>query len=158
MPLRSRDGRSSPDAPPAARGPRSQPPYRCDGGCSPVSARCGFRGDASARAWITSSEDPDPEGRALPTSETNAGPRPATADSRFANLTYEDFRKLALDPSLSCHEKVGFPDSYRQGKEEAIFQDVLGKLARLRGRGKRVLDVGPGCSRLAFLLIEQCER
>jgi hypothetical protein len=94
----------------------------------------------------------------LPTSEPNAGPRPATADTRFANLTYEDFRKLALDPSLSCHEKVGFPDSYRQGKEEAIFQDVLGKLSGLRGRGKTVLDVGPGCSPLALMLIDLCER
>jgi hypothetical protein len=83
---------------------------------------------------------------------------PPAADQRFANLTYQDFRKLALDPSLSCHEKVGFPNSYREGKEEAIFQDILTKLTILGTRHRTVLDIGPGCSRLAHLLIEWCER
>jgi hypothetical protein len=79
-------------------------------------------------------------------------------DQRFANLTYDDFRKLAVDPSLSCYEKIGFPNSYRAGKEEAIFDDILGKLAALRGRRKTILDIGPGCSMLAHKLINHCER
>ena len=90
--------------------------------------------------------------------ENPQGPPPAPPDNRFADLAYEDFRRLALDPSLSCYEKIGFPNSYREGKEEAIFQDILGKVAALRGRQKTVLDVGPGCSRLAHLLVERCER
>jgi hypothetical protein len=85
-------------------------------------------------------------------------PNGTPPDNRFADLTYEDFRRLAVDPSLSCSEKIGFPNSYREGKEEAIFRDVLGKLAALGGRRKTVLDVGPGCGRLAHLLLEQCER
>jgi hypothetical protein len=79
-------------------------------------------------------------------------------DNRFADLTYEDFRRLAVDPSLSCCEKIGFPDSYREGKEGAIFRDILGKLTALGARRKTVLDVGPGCSGLAHLLVEHCER
>lgn len=76
--------------------------------------------------------------------------------AQFENLTYEDFRRLAKDPSLSSHEKIGFPDAYRAGKDEVIFQDILGKLTPLGQRGKVVLDVGPGCSGPAFRLIEHC--
>lgn len=76
--------------------------------------------------------------------------------SRFANLTFDDFRRMALDSTLSPREKVGFPDSYRDGKEEAIFDDISSKLINLHGTGKNVLDIGPGCSRLPLLLIELC--
>ncbi len=37
--------------------------------------------------------------------------------SKFEDITYESFRRRATDPSLSLHEKVGFPDGYREGKE-----------------------------------------
>jgi hypothetical protein len=86
------------------------------------------------------------------------GAQSVPLDNRFSGLTYEDFRRLALDPSLSCYEKIGFPNSYRQGKEEAIFQDVLGKMSALGSRHKTVLDIGPGCSGLARLIVERCER
>jgi hypothetical protein len=76
--------------------------------------------------------------------------------SKFANLTFDDFRRMALDSSLSVNEKVGFPDSYREGKEEAIFEDIRSKLSNLNGTGKNVLDIGPGCSRLPLMLIELC--
>jgi hypothetical protein len=89
---------------------------------------------------------------------TAKGPQPPRPDTRFENLTYEDFRRLAVDPSLSCYEKIGFPNSYREGKEEAIFQDVLSKVSALRGTHKTVLDVGPGCSRLAHMLVDLCVR
>lgn len=77
--------------------------------------------------------------------------------SRFANLTFDDFRKLASDPTLSRHEKVGFPDSYREGKEDEIFRDICGKLSNLSMPGKNVLEIGPGCSELPVMLARRCE-
>lgn len=77
--------------------------------------------------------------------------------NRFANLNFEDFRRLANDDSLSKYEKIGFPDSYRAGKEEAIFEDIVGKLPALNGQEKTILDVGPGCSDLPKMLINLCE-
>ena len=83
--------------------------------------------------------------------------RPETMDpNRFADLTYDGFRELARDESLSPHEKVGFPDSYRAGKEEAILRDIRSKLSSLELDGRRVLDVGPGCSGVALGLLELC--
>jgi hypothetical protein len=76
--------------------------------------------------------------------------------NRFDNLDFEAFRALAGDPSLSRHEKVGFPDSYRQGKEEAIFRDVVAKLSSLQRHGARIIEVGPGCSRLPVMLAGRC--
>ncbi len=71
-------------------------------------------------------------------------------------MTYEEFRRLASDPSLSPYEKIGFPNSYREGKEEAIFADILRKIPNLSRENQTVVDVGPGCSGLAFMLIDHC--
>jgi hypothetical protein len=73
---------------------------------------------------------------------------------RFGGLTFDDFRRRAADAALSRHEKVGFPDAYREGREEAIFRDVTGKLPALALRGRTILEVGPGCSALPHMLIE----
>src|SRR5205809_6123172 len=54
---------------------------------------------------------------------------------RFTGLTYESFRRMALDPDLSTHELSGFPDDYREGAEVEIVHDVEGKLIALRGSG-----------------------
>jgi hypothetical protein len=78
--------------------------------------------------------------------------------SRFENLTYADFRKLATDPSLSPHEKIGFPNEYRQDKERLILDDIVRKVSALGGRRKTVLDIGPGCGALARMLIDLCEQ
>lgn len=75
---------------------------------------------------------------------------------RFENLTYEHFRRMAGDQSLSRYEKIGFPNSYRQGKEAAIWSDILAKLPALSDSNKVVLDVGPGCSELPSMLIDLC--
>ena len=75
---------------------------------------------------------------------------------RFANLSFDDFRRMALDGSLSNHEKIGFPDEYRDGKEQTIFGDIRSKLTSLNDRNKVVLDIGPGCSGLPLLLIDLC--
>lgn len=74
----------------------------------------------------------------------------------MSELTFEDFRRMASDPSLSPHERIGFPDSYREGKEAAIFADIAGKLPMLSARGKVVVDIGPGCGPLAHMIVEHC--
>lgn len=71
----------------------------------------------------------------------------------FDNLSYEDFRRMAGDPALSVHEKNGFPDSYREGYQEVIFSDIVGKLSNLRDHKKTILEIGPGCSGLPKRLI-----
>lgn len=76
--------------------------------------------------------------------------------TRFADLSFEDFKRMAKDDSLSCYEKIGFPNSYRQGKEKLIFQDILCKIPSLHQRNKTVLDIGSGCSELPQMLIDWC--
>ncbi len=78
--------------------------------------------------------------------------------SRFAKLTYEDFKALAKDPNLSQYEKIGFPDEYRARKEENIFLDIENKLGNLKKKNQLVLDIGPGCSGLAFMIIDFCRK
>lgn len=77
--------------------------------------------------------------------------------NRFANLGFEDFRRLAKDETLSKYERIGFPDAYRSGKEEGIFLDILSKLTLLAETKKTVLDIGPGCSDLPRMLTKHCE-
>jgi len=81
-----------------------------------------------------------------------------TKANPFADLTFDDFRARATDPSLSRHEKVGFPDSYRENLEGEIFRDVVSKLPVLQAAGRKVLEIGPGCSNLPVMLSQLCER
>ncbi len=74
----------------------------------------------------------------------------------FANLTFDDFRRRAQDDSLSKYEKIGLPDSYREGKEGLIFQNIVADLPMLNASGKVVLDIGPGCSDLPQMMIDLC--
>jgi len=76
--------------------------------------------------------------------------------NRFKNLTFEDFRRMAQDNTLSQYEKIGFPNAYREGREERIFQDIARKLGNLSKKNQLVMDIGPGCSGLAFMLIDLC--
>ncbi len=71
-------------------------------------------------------------------------------------MTYDEFRKLARDSALSPYEKIGFPNSYREGKEDLIFEDILRKLPNLVRGNQTVVDVGPGCSGLAHMLLDHC--
>nr|WP_315472191.1 class I SAM-dependent methyltransferase [uncultured Undibacterium sp.] len=75
----------------------------------------------------------------------------------FDHLSFDKFRELAKSEQLSPHEKVGFPNSYREGREEAIFADVCAKLKNLKNREKTVLEIGPGCSQLPMMLAKICE-
>lgn len=77
--------------------------------------------------------------------------------NKFSSLTFEDFKKMAKDDSLSQFEKIGFPDSYRNGKEEDIFQDIKNKVqypATLKNGIS--FDIGCGCSSLPYHLSELC--
>ena len=71
----------------------------------------------------------------------------------FRNLTFEDFRRMALAEDLSDNERVGFPDSYREDTVPAIMADIATKLPALApGRpatGGVVVDIGCGCGGLA---------
>lgn len=78
--------------------------------------------------------------------------------TRFDRLDFEGFKALAQDPALSPNEKVGFPDSYRAGKEKVILRDIVAKLSHLKGRRKAILDIGPGCAGPAIALVELCGR
>ena len=76
--------------------------------------------------------------------------------SKYENLKFSDFKKMALDDNLSCFEKIGFPDSYREGSGPSILRDIETKLTNLKGRNKTVLDIGAGCSELPILLTNRC--
>ena len=76
--------------------------------------------------------------------------------SRFAELTFDDFKRMAKDDSLSRYEKIGFPNSYREGKEESIFADIRAKLPALSEKNKTIVDVGPGCSELPLMMVDLC--
>ena len=76
--------------------------------------------------------------------------------SKFDDITYEAFRRRALDTSLSPHEKVGFPDQYRDGKEKPILDDIGSKLTRLSSNRQVVVDIGAGCGPLAVSVMELC--
>ncbi len=78
--------------------------------------------------------------------------------SRFAHLTYDDFRRLAGDASLSPWQRIGFPDSYRQGHEGAIVDDIVAKLEPMKDQGTLVVDLGCGCSEVPGLLVEHTAR
>ncbi|HEX2084198.1 MAG TPA: methyltransferase domain-containing protein, partial [Solirubrobacteraceae bacterium] len=75
-----------------------------------------------------------------------------------SGLRYEDFRRMAVDTTLSPAERVGFPDSYRSGREEAILEDIVAKLPALREQGRTIADIGCGASGLPRLLREHCRR
>lgn len=76
--------------------------------------------------------------------------------ARFTGLTYEKFRELATDETLSVHERIGFPDDYREGAEVAILADIESKMPGLMTPGTRVADIGCGAGPLATTVIERC--
>jgi len=79
-----------------------------------------------------------------------------TSRVNFDDLTFDKFRELASMDGLTSHEKVGFPNEYREGKEEEIFADMLRKTRSLSARHAAVVEIGPGCSRLPVMLAQLC--
>ena len=47
------------------------------------------------------------------------------------NLSFESFKLLAKDDSLSKYEKIGFPVHYREKFEHLIFNDIKTKATNL---------------------------
>ncbi len=77
-------------------------------------------------------------------------------DLAKVDLTFEGFRALAQNPHLSANERIGFPETYRDGFEEAILRDIAAKLPALLGTGATIVDIGPGCAGLPHRLIDLC--
>ena len=77
---------------------------------------------------------------------------------QFADLDYESFKSLAKDKTLSRAEKIGFPEEYREGLDELIFEDLVSKLPALGKVGSRVLDIGVGCGGLGARIISNAKR
>jgi len=67
---------------------------------------------------------------------------------KYQGLTYESMRKLAQDESLARCERVGFPRTYREGKESELWLDIISKLSNLQRTDQLFLDIGCGCSEL----------
>jgi 2-polyprenyl-3-methyl-5-hydroxy-6-metoxy-1,4-benzoquinol methylase len=78
----------------------------------------------------------------------------AVETQRFSGISFDDYGQRALDASLSHNEKVGFPDAYRDGFSEIIWNDLLSKLPSLHVEGAKVLDIGCGCGHLPQALIQ----
>lgn len=77
---------------------------------------------------------------------------------RFKNLSFDDFKNLATDKTLSVYQKIGFPDEYRKGKEADIFNDIIQKLELANISEKVLLDIGPGCSELPLMILNFCKQ
>jgi 2-polyprenyl-3-methyl-5-hydroxy-6-metoxy-1,4-benzoquinol methylase len=75
---------------------------------------------------------------------------------RFKQLNFQSFQDLAQDPNLSPYQKIGFPNAYREGKERAIFEDILAKMSNLQLPNINVLDIGCGCSDLVQIITQHC--
>ncbi len=73
--------------------------------------------------------------------------------NKYQATSFDHFRSLATDSTLSKYEKIGFPDAYRAGYEESIFSDIRFKTSNLELPGSIILDIGPGCSGLSELII-----
>jgi 2-polyprenyl-3-methyl-5-hydroxy-6-metoxy-1,4-benzoquinol methylase len=74
--------------------------------------------------------------------------------ARFSDLGYDDFRRMARDPTLGANERIGMPDALRSPFDAPILADVRTKLPALDERGRTVIDIGCGCSTFTRLLIE----
>lgn len=77
---------------------------------------------------------------------------------KLSNLSFRDFGRLASDPELSKYERIGFFDRFREGKEELIFREIIRLMPSLLDSGKRIMDIGPGCSDLPVMLLELCAK
>lgn len=71
--------------------------------------------------------------------------------------SFEDYKRMAANPSLASYEKVGFDAVHRKDTEKNIIHDLLSKLSVLHEQGKTVLDIGCGCSQPAIDLVKHCQ-
>ena len=73
------------------------------------------------------------------------------------SLSFEDFKEMAKNESLSLSEKIGFPEAYRDGLESIILEDISNKIKSLNKYQKNILDIGSGCSELTTELIRKAK-
>ncbi len=76
---------------------------------------------------------------------------------KLSDLDFNKFKTLANDESLSRYEKIGFFNHFREGKEALIWEDIQSKISSLTLDCARILDIGPGCSDLPFMLLKNAE-
>lgn len=76
---------------------------------------------------------------------------------KVERITFDDFKKMANDDHLTSHEKIGFPDNYRDNYTENIFNDIVKKMPNLMKKNQKIADIGCGCDQLAKRLISHCE-
>lgn len=57
-------------------------------------------------------------------------------------------RGMARDTGMSDSERVGFPPSYREGREAHIYDDIASKLTNLHRENQLFMEIGSGYSRL----------
>ena len=77
----------------------------------------------------------------------------------YDGYNFKKYQALAQDSTLSIYEKIGFPDSYREQSEKAIFDDILHKLPLLNEKDNlKVLDIGSGCSNLQKHISNFCAK
>ena len=69
-------------------------------------------------------------------------------------FTYEDFKKNINNNSLNQYEKIGFPTKLRKGYEKIIFNSYKNKLANLKKKKIKILEIGPGYSKLSKKIID----
>ncbi len=77
---------------------------------------------------------------------------------KLSDLDFNKLKTLANDESLSRYEKIGFFNHFREGKEALIWEDIQSKISSLAVEGSRILDIGPGCSDLPFMLLKNAEK
>jgi len=75
---------------------------------------------------------------------------------RFGSLSFDDFRRMAGDATLTPNERAGFPESFRRGYDEAILADIVAKLPALAEQRRRIVDIGHGTAGLASALRALC--
>lgn len=78
--------------------------------------------------------------------------------SRFDRITFDDFKCLAQDASLSAHEKIGFPKGFREEQTPAILAHLQERLPALAEQARVIMDIGCGCGDVAHALIALCAR
>ena len=80
----------------------------------------------------------------------NAGTKYPTARS------FDDFRSLAKTADLDRSVKSGDPTNLREGSHARIVEDIVRKIPALQRPGSLILDIGPGCGEVPFILIDHC--
>ncbi len=81
-----------------------------------------------------------------------------SSDSRPLAKTFDDYRRLAVDPTLDNSIKSGDPTGLRIEAYERIVRDIIAKVPALGHKGKTIVDIGVGCGDVGRTLIEHSRK